>query len=138
MGTVSRILPSFLGSQPGVPDNLDLEIYDPAEHEDAYNDVHMDYEAQGWAFNGIDGLRSGSRTRDDDAYKAPPAVQKGFTRTFVQDEVLLCAGCDEELAQGDEGEARSQVWVSKKCGHVSLKHRRLCRVQTNNSAGVLW
>lgn len=138
VGTVSRILPSFLGSQPGVPDNLDLEIYDPAEHDDMYDDVQMDYEAQGWAFNGVDDLRGGSRARDEDAYKAPPAVQKGFTRTFVEDEVLLCAGCEEELADGNEGEARSQVWVSKKCGHVSCKLCGSHKFETNECTGVLW
>ena len=51
-------------------------------------------------------------------YKAPPPAKEGFTRTFAEDDVVLCPGCGDELATGKD-ETKQQVWIVKSCGHVS-------------------
>ncbi|KAK5001844.1 hypothetical protein LTR28_012157 [Elasticomyces elasticus] len=52
-------------------------------------------------------------------YVPPPAPEEGFTRTPLEDDVLVCPNCSDELGVGDTDE-KKQVWIVKKCGHVSL------------------
>ena len=52
-------------------------------------------------------------------YDAPPAPRAGFTRELKEDDVLVCANCDDELGVGDD-DVKRQVWIIKACGHVSI------------------
>lgn len=66
-------------------------------------------------------------------YEAPPSAPEGFTRSPMEDEVLLCPNCGDELCTG-ESEVKRQVWVLKGCGHVRLllaSRRRFCSVCTD-------
>lgn len=67
------------------------------------------------------GLPGGNR-RPDPPYEPPRAADKGFTRSPGEDEVVVCPKCGDELAVG-EGDAKQEVWVIKKCGHVSFCDR---------------
>ncbi|KAK4989105.1 hypothetical protein LTR50_003440 [Elasticomyces elasticus] len=49
-------------------------------------------------------------------YVPPPAPEEGFTRTPLEDDVLVCPNCLDELGVGDT-EEKKQVWIVKKCGH---------------------
>lgn len=51
-------------------------------------------------------------------YEPPPAVEKGFTRSPVEEEEVVCPNCGDELAVG-KGETKQQIYVVKTCGHVS-------------------
>ena len=55
-------------------------------------------------------------------YEAPEPAKDGFTRSPGEDDVVLCANCDEELGVGKTPEQR-QVWFVRKCGHVSQLRR---------------
>ena len=52
-------------------------------------------------------------------YDAPPPPRTGFTRELKEDDLLVCANCDDELGAGDE-DVKRQVWIIKACGHVSI------------------
>ena len=54
-------------------------------------------------------------------YEAPPPAPEGFTRNPEENDVLVCPNCDSELCKGDD-DIKKQVWISKKCGHVSCFH----------------
>lgn len=62
-------------------------------------------------------------------YDAPPAAEHGFTRSPKEDDLLVCARCENELGLGDED--RSQVWVVKACGHVWIIHHSYVYINTN-------
>lgn len=67
-------------------------------------------------------------------YEAPPPAPEGFTRSPMEDEVLACPNCEDELCTG-ESEVKRQVWVLKGCGHVRFllaSRRRLCSVYNNS------
>lgn len=51
-------------------------------------------------------------------YERPPPPRSGFTRSAAEDDTIICPNCKEELGIGDS-ERKRQVWVVKKCGHVS-------------------
>ena len=55
----------------------------------------------------------------DRTYEAPPLAREGYTRSPAEDDIVVCAKCDEELG-GGESPLQQQVWVIKKCGHVSF------------------
>lgn len=52
-------------------------------------------------------------------YEAPPAPRLGYSRSPKEDDVLICPNCEDELGVGKD-DLKRQVWVAKKCGHVSL------------------
>jgi hypothetical protein len=81
--------------------------------------VHMDYGRAAFAM-GFDPFDRSSETPQviQEPYKAPPAAKEGFTRTYGEDDVILCPMCGDELAIG-KGDVKQQVWVVKQCGHVS-------------------
>ena len=54
-------------------------------------------------------------------YEAPPPAPEGFTRSPEENDVLVCPNCDSELCKGDD-DIKKQVWIAKKCGHVSSVH----------------
>ncbi|KAF2490085.1 hypothetical protein BU16DRAFT_169855 [Lophium mytilinum] len=61
-------------------------------------------------------------------YKKPDPAPKGFTRSPVEDEVLICPNCRDELCTGDS-DLKKQAWIVKGCGHVycgeCTEHRQL-------------
>ncbi|KAF2806458.1 uncharacterized protein BDZ99DRAFT_95271 [Mytilinidion resinicola] len=61
-------------------------------------------------------------------YKKPDPAPKGFTRSPVEDEILICPNCKDELCTGDS-DLKKQVWLVKGCGHVycgeCTTHRQL-------------
>ncbi|KAF2004222.1 hypothetical protein P154DRAFT_51431 [Amniculicola lignicola CBS 123094] len=50
-------------------------------------------------------------------YDAPVAAPEGFTRSPVEDDVLVCPNCGDELCTGDTDQ-KKQVWIVKGCGHA--------------------
>ena len=52
-------------------------------------------------------------------YKAPQPAREGFTRSPLEDDLLLCAACDQELGADSPLDKGDEVW-SGKCGHVSI------------------
>ena len=78
--------------------------------------LNFDYAAQGFAMGGDRSSEGPQIIRDP--YKAPPPVKDGFTRTFGEEEILVCPLCNEELSTGKKAEDQ-RVWVVKQCGHVS-------------------
>jgi len=80
-----------------------------------YEDITMDYGAPAFVIEdpGVDDV-----VVED--YKPPTAARQGFTKDLEEEkeeDVLVCVGCEDELATGDN-EVKAQVWISKKCGHV--------------------
>jgi hypothetical protein len=55
----------------------------------------------------------------DATYQAPPTPPEGFTRTPVDNDVLICPNCSEELCEGED-DVKKQVWAVKGCGHVRI------------------
>lgn len=51
-------------------------------------------------------------------YKPPSPAPEGFTRSFGEDELVVCPNCETELGTGDE--QKRQTWVARPCGHVRL------------------
>ncbi|KAI9687804.1 MAG: hypothetical protein M1822_001884 [Bathelium mastoideum] len=47
----------------------------------------------------------------------PPEAREGFTRSPLEEDVLVCPLCGDELGAG-EGDVKCQVWIVKTCGHV--------------------
>jgi hypothetical protein len=45
---------------------------------------------------------------------------EGFVRSPVEEDVLVCPGCERELGVGGDEEVKRQVWLVRKCGHVSF------------------
>jgi hypothetical protein len=80
--------------------------------------VTMDYGRTGFAM-GAGGFERSSETPQvvQEPYKAPPAAKEGFTRTFAEEDIILCPMCGDELAIG-KSDSKQQVWVVKNCGHV--------------------
>lgn len=77
-------------------------------------DIMMDYNAPAFDM-GFQGANAPPQPK----YEPPPAAEPGFTRSPGEDEVVVCPNCGDELAMGDD-ELKQQVWVIKKCGHVSI------------------
>lgn len=76
----------------------------------------LDFETQGFRMGDVAQPRP---QPPPPTYDAPPKARAGFTRSPREDDVLVCPNCDSELGVGRDEEKR-QVWVVKKCGHVSL------------------
>ena len=122
VGLIDQVNRIMGGAFPGhrIPEPLDMATYDDIDVLGGdYDDIQMDYGAP--AFEIIDPGLADRQEANGDNYKAPKAAREGFTRDIHEEEdALLCAACDEELAVGeDENDIKAQVWVSKRCGHVS-------------------
>lgn len=97
-----------------IPEPLNLGTYDDIDGLDDYDNIQMDYEAPAFVIED-----PGAEDTPADDYKPPTAAKPGFTRDIEEDgDVLVCVNCEDELAVG-ENETKQQVWVSKRCGHVS-------------------
>lgn len=83
--------------------------------------INLDYRQPAFALGGLDIFDRSSETPQvvQEPYKGPPAAKEGFTRTFAEEDVILCPMCGDELALG-EGDIKQQVWVVKGCGHVRI------------------
>lgn len=66
-------------------------------------------------------------------YEAPPKPRSGYSRSPKEDDVLICPNCEDELGVGKD-DVKKQVWVAKKCGHVSLTAKPHIRCVTNVKA----
>lgn len=106
------------------PEPLDLATYDNIDGLDDYDNIQMEYGIPAEFMED-----PGFQEIPTDAYKAPAAARHGFTRDIDEEgDVLVCVGCEDELATGDEDDTKAQVWVSKKCGHVCVP-RDCCSFQ---------
>lgn len=75
--------------------------------------IAMDYDMTGFDMGIIGGNRPPTPK-----YEPPEPAAPGFTRSPEEDEVVVCPNCGDELAVGTS-EKKQEVWVIKKCGHVS-------------------
>ena len=75
----------------------------------------LDFETQGFRMGDVAQPRP---QPPPPTYDAPPMARPGYTRSPKEDDVLVCPNCSDELGVGDSEEKR-QVWVIKRCGHVS-------------------
>ena len=107
----------FLDRLDGVPQRQGVRQGN--DNGDALN-VIMDYARPAFAMGNFDVFDRSSETPQvvQEPYKAPPPAKEGFTRTFGEEDVILCPMCGDELAIG-KGDVKQQVWVVKGCGHVS-------------------
>jgi pre-mRNA-processing factor 19 len=66
------------------------------------------------------GLEGGNRPARPPTpkYEPPTAAEPGFTRSPGEDDVVVCPNCGDELAMGED-DLKQEIWVIKKCGHVS-------------------
>lgn len=116
---IARFMPNlgaFIAGRPHQPRGDELVQID---------DWHLgDFEAPDLNF-GLQGFNLDQPSRPIDqlprlpTYDAPPEARAGFTRELKEDELLICANCDDELGAGDE-DVKRQVWIIKTCGHVSI------------------
>ena len=119
--------------QSEIPPPLNMGTYDDIDGLGDYDDINMDYGAPAFV---IEDPEADELVAED--YKPPTAARGGFTKDIEEDDdVLVCVACEDELAAGDD-ETKAQVWVSKKCGHVSLPRVLRPSMVTNNLAGLLW
>lgn len=78
--------------------------------------LHVDLN---WTTVGFDlGHEQERDTTAPPTYEAPPPAPSGFTRTPAENDILVCPNCGDELCEG-KTDQKKQVWVVKKCGHVS-------------------
>lgn len=75
----------------------------------------LDFETQGFRMGDVAQPRP---PPPPPTYDPPPEARPGYTRTPKEDDVMVCPNCGYELGVGQTEEKR-QVWVVKKCGHVS-------------------
>lgn len=111
-----------------IPTPLDPGLYDDlGDDDDDYAAIDLDYHDVGFPMGGLEIIDPGADEAAaaaaaaplEDAYKPPPAARTGFTRDIQEDsDVLVCVGCEDELAVGED-DLKQQVWVSRSCGHVS-------------------
>ena len=103
--------------QPGfqVPPNLGLD--DDVMFIDGVPQIdlpgQLDFLRQGFAMGNVPQPQLPPPT-----YDAPASPRTGYTRSPTEDDMLVCPNCEEELGMGKD-EVKKQVWVAKKCGHVS-------------------
>lgn len=93
------------------------DTHDPIPHMPAAGPLAIGLEFDLPAFDM--GIAGGNQTTAD-KYEPPAAASRGFTRTPAEDDVLVCPNCGDELAVSED-EKKQEVWVIKKCGHVSWK-----------------
>ena len=122
------IIPPPRTDSTGIPEYIDVN--------DADIQMDLDYEATGFAVEDPDNLeiidpppfwpphnaRRGGTPHEQvkEPYTKPKPCMKGFTMNFDEDDCLECPSCHDELAMGEEGSAKAQVWMVKTCGHVSF------------------
>lgn len=100
------------GRAPGLPLRVDQGNMMP---------IMLDYQRPAWD------LEIGPADRPPTPkYSPPPSAATGFTMNPGEDEVVVCPNCGDELAVGGGtwtgtagDEIKQQIWVVKKCGHVS-------------------
>lgn len=94
-----------------VPNDADMLLF-----QEVGLDFHLpdqlDFESQGFRMGNV------RPQPPPPTYEPPPKARPGFTRSPKEDDVLICPNCHSELGVGRDEEKR-QVWVIKKCGHVS-------------------
>ena len=91
-----------------------------------YENIAMDYGAPAFVIED-----PGTDEPAVEDYKPPTAARQGFTKDIEEDgDVLVCCACEDELAAADD-EVKQQVWVVKKCGHVSIPESPLMMVNTD-------
>jgi len=84
--------------------------------------IALNYTQPGFALGGtLEIIDRSSETPQvtQEPYKGPPPAKEGFTRTFGEDDILVCPMCGDELSTGKD-DAKQQVWVIKQCGHVRI------------------
>jgi len=118
--------------QSRIPPPLNIGTYD--DGLDDYDNIAMDYGPPAFVIED-----PGADDVVVEEYKPPTAAREGFTKDIGEetDDMLVCAGCDAELAIGDD-ELKAQVWVSKRCGHVSLLTSLQSIAVTDTYPGLLW
>ena len=94
-----------------VPNDADM-LYFQEVGLDFHLPDQLDFESQGFRMGDV------RPQPPPPTYEAPPKARPGFTRSPKEDDVLICPNCRSELGVGRDEEKR-QVWVVKKCGHVS-------------------
>lgn len=95
--------------------------------------VMMDY-----AMPGFDLGYAGANRPPTPKYEPPEKAAPGFTRSPGEDEEIVCPNCGDELAMGEE-DIKQQVWVIKKCGHVSARSGmwEFDKIGTDRISGIL-
>ena len=137
--TTQNMFNHFPGRLPFI---MDMAAHDVAGAEgleivegDGFADINLNYQQAAFDVN-----QRGSETpaAPNVVYKPPPEPREGFTRSYKEEDVLVCPGCKEELATGgkDEDDPKWQVWVSKSCGHVSVFLANLIKILI--VSGLLW
>lgn len=98
-----------------------IDLIDALDDDPLYDDITFDHGIMDQALRFEDPAADElARARAEPEYKAPAKARSGFTRDIAEEpHVLVCASCEEELGMGDDEDVRAQVWVSRKCGHVS-------------------
>jgi hypothetical protein len=66
---------------------------------------------------GFPGGPDRSNSTSPGSYQAPPKAPEGFTRSPVEEDVLICPKCGNVLCEG-ETDLKKQVWAVRACGHV--------------------
>ena len=94
-----------------VPNENDM-LYFPGVGLDFHLPDQLDFESQGFRMGDV------RPQPPPPTYEPPPQARPGFTRSPKEDDVLICPNCNSELGVGRDEEKR-QVWVVKRCGHVS-------------------
>ena len=94
-----------------VPNDADM-LYFQEVGLDFHLPDQLDFESQGFRMGDV------RPQPPPPTYEPPPKARPGFTRSPKEDDVLICPNCNSELGVGIDEEKR-QVWVVKKCGHVS-------------------
>lgn len=97
-----------------VPNEADLLLWQDVRLDFNLPD-QLDFETQGFRMGDVAQPRP---QPPPPTYDPPPKARPGFTRSPQEDEILICPNCNSELGVGRDEEKR-QVWVIKKCGHVS-------------------
>lgn len=119
--------------QSGIPPPLNMGTYDDIDGIGDYENINMDYGAPAFV---IEDPGAADDVVVED-YKPPTAAREGFTKDIEEDsDVLVCVGCEDELAAGAD-EVKAQVWVSKKCGHVRLLEALWLAVLADSISGIL-
>lgn len=80
---------------------------------------HLDFYTQGFHMGPMGHIGNLVRQPAPPTYDPPSPPRPGFTRAPKEDDILVCPNCEGELGVGNS-EIKKQVWVIKRCGHVSL------------------
>lgn len=101
---------------------------------------HLDFYTQGFHMGPMAPMGNmGNLMRHTAAptYDPPSSPRPGYTRAPKEDDILACPNCEEELGVGDN-EIKKQVWVIKRCGHVSPHSITIVKIQADcGSPGLL-